>query len=276
MINPKLTHSLYFILSMLILIMSCSGEDMNDDPTPSIGPSSITISHLSIYEKLPRSTRVGKLSTDVSEGVIIYTLVDGEGSTHNSDFKIESIFLKTSKVIDFEDGSSKQIRVKVSNGASEYEESFTININDLEGDYPKLSSNSFEANTEMPRAFGADNGNVSPDLELVNIPNNTNYIALSMIDEDDNGSYHWAVWNIPSDKTNIKKDQTWSSGVIEGNNSFGEGYIGPFPPSTHNYKISAYFLTEDLDLKVHEFERLETEMMGKLIAHTSINGKYTP
>lgn len=271
MLNLRLSGC-YFVLFLFVLALSgCSEEE----PLPQ-GPTTITITHQSIYEKLPRLTSVGMLGTDVTAGALQYILVSGEGSTHNTEFKIEANFLKTFRSFEHADGASRNIRIKVTDGTNEYEQVLTINITKLEGDSPAITSMSFIHNGEMPKEFGADNGNVSPDLEIANVPANAKSIALSMIDEDDNGSVHWRVWNIPTDKTTIKSNQTWDAATVEGNNAFGEGYTGPFPPSTHRYKIIAYFLSEELSLEADQFGKLESEMIGKLIAQASIIGKYTP
>lgn len=271
MLRLNLCGGYIIIFSLFVLFNGCSEEE-----PMVVGPTTITLSHQSIYEKLPRLTGVGMLSTNVSAGTIRYVLVAGEGGTHNAEFKIEANVLRTFRNFKHADGASKSIRVRVTDGTSDYEQALTINILKLEGEDPEIASASFEHNDEMPEEFGADNGNVSPDLEITNVPTNATSIALSMIDEDDNGSIHWRVWNIPVNKTSIRRNQTWDSGTIEGNNDFGEGYTGPFPPDTHRYKISAYFLSESLNLDASEFGKLESEMIGKLIAHTSITGKYTP
>ena len=274
MISLKFRQTTLSPLFILLVTFLCSCG--KEEAPMHLGPTSITLNNLSIYEKLPTLTSVALLGTNVDEGTIRYTLVSGEGSTHNSEFKIESTTLKTFKKFAFEDGSTKQIRIKVNDGIAQYEQTFNINVLKLEAEEPKLTSASFVNNGEMPREFGADNGNVSPDLEITNIPTQAKSMAISMIDLDDNGSYHWAVWNIPTDKSSISKNQAWGSNVTEGNNSFGEGYTGPFPPLTHTYKISVHFLSEQLSLQPDDFPKLESEMIGKLIARTSLSGKYKP
>lgn len=271
-INKKQTLLVPLVILFGTFFYSCGEEEA----PVHIGPTNITLNNMSIYEKLPSLTSVALLGTNVTEGTIRYTLVPGEGSTHNSEFKVESTTLKTFKKFAFEDGSTKQIRIKVNDGIAQYEQTFNIDILELAGEEPKLTSSSFINNAEMPREFGADNGNVSPDLQIENIPAQSKSIAISMIDLDDNGSYHWAVWNIPTDKSSVSKNQSWSTGVTEGNNSFGEGYTGPFPPSTHTYQISVHFLNETLGLQPDEYGKLESTMIGKLLAKASLSGKYKP
>lgn len=271
--RPRLNK---YILNILIVfssltIIGCGGEDPLTQ-----GPSSITLSHQSFYEKLPKDTNVAILGTNASTGNISYSLVSGEGSTHNAEFKIESNFLRNAMNFNHSDGTTKEIRIKVSDGTSDYEETFVIDILKLEGEEPEVTSASFLNNANMPDEFGADNGNVSPDLELSNVPSNCNSIALLMIDEDAVGSVHWAVWNIPNSTTSIRRNQSWFMDTVVGDNSFGEGYIGPFPPTTHRYKTTAFFVSEKIDLESSEFGKLKSEMTGKLIAQASINGKYTP
>lgn len=268
-------HTPFFIGLLFISIFLFSNCGKEEAPLH-IGPTSITISHQEIYENLPSLTSVGLINTNVTEGTIRYTLVAGEGSTNNSEFKIEGTVLKTFKKFSFDDGSVKEIRIKVNDGTAQFEQAFTVTILKFDGEEPKLTSSSFVNNAEMPQEFGADHGNTSPDLAIENIPSQAKSLALTMVDIDDNNSYHWAVWNIPTDKNTISKSQSWGTGVVEGNNSFGEGYTGPFPPSTHTYKISVHFLTEDLNLQPDEFAKLESQMMGKLLARATLSGKYKP
>lgn len=264
-------NSLLLALFSCLLLCQCGESE-----EPLVGPSQITLSHQSIYEQLPAFTRVAKLETDINSNDIRFLLVSGDGSTHNSDFRIEGNLLKTQKVLDHSDGATREIRIKANDGTVDYEQSLTITINKFEGPIPSISSSSFNNNGVMPMEFGADHGNVSPDLTIENIPSQTQSIAITMIDIDASNSLHWSVWNIPSSFTMISSNQNWTTDTVEGDCAFGEGYVGPFPPSTHTYKITVHFLTETIDLTADQFGLLESEITGRLIAQASIFGKYEP
>ncbi|MBX2817192.1 MAG: YbhB/YbcL family Raf kinase inhibitor-like protein [Saprospiraceae bacterium] len=260
-------RQLFFLMASLSLI-ACDKED-----GPS-GPSSLEISHNSVYELLPAKTVVATLSSQTPNAS--FRLIAGDGDAHNSDFEILGSILRTTKRFEEDGGGVKSIRISVSDGTGSFEKQFDIEVKDFVGTYPTLSSKSFEDGDEMPREFGADNGNVSPDLDVSNIPTETQSMVLIMTDLDDGNSIHWTVWNIPSSKSRISKNESWQAGIIEGNNNFGEGYTGPFPPSKHRYEINLYFLEGSLNLTPEEYVKLSTSMVGKIIAQTSIIGTYAP
>lgn len=139
---------------------------------------------------------------------------------------------------------------------------------------PSLES-TFQNGDFMPSESGKDNGNVSPQLTIKNVPQNTVEMVLTMRDIDHNDSWHWAIWNIPPTKTDISKGETWSGvPVTKGNNDYGTNYVGPFPPSVHRYKITVYFLKEKISLGPAFYKGLPTAMEGKIISDVSITGKY--
>lgn len=266
------TRLLFICLSSLLfaLLTNCGEEAVS-------GPTRISLNNDVIYELLPANTNVATLSTDVDDSAINFRLVSGEGGTNNNDFVIKGTILQTQKKLNFSDGNSRSIRIQASDGMTTYEQVITITLNQFTGTYPTITSSSFENNGQMPKDFGADNGNVSPDLDITDVPANTVSILLTMNDLDDGNGYHWAVWNIPSDKTKISKNEMWNQGnVVVGDNNYGTGYTGPFPPTEHRYQITAYFLTESLDLAAGDFQLLIPTITGKIIAQTSILGKYRP
>ena len=259
-----------FLFALLCLCSSCGKED------PIIGPTSLNSTNNNIYELLPAKTIVSRLSTNITATNIRYLLVAGEGDTHNQQFETNGDLLRTKTKLNFTDGPTRSIRIRATDGVSEYETALTINVQAFEGTYPIITSPSFENNGQMPRSFGADNGNISPDFDITNVPTNTGSMALIMRDLDDGGSIHWAVWNIPPDKTRIFQKEVWGDNVVVATNAFGDGYVGPFPPSEHRYETSIYFFTEMLPLGEKELSSLLPDNGGKLIAQSAIIGKYKP
>lgn len=262
--------TLGFLLSLLLF--SCNKEDIPEV----IGLQEIFISANSIYERLPRESNVGILTTDENDLSTRYKLVEGEGDANNNDFLIQGTILRTNSVLDFNDGDELSIRIQANSATRSVEQIITIEVKEFKGTYPTLTSPSFMEGELMPREFGADHGNMSPDLTIENIPTETISILLTMNDLDDSKSWHWAVWNIPPDQTFIPRSVNWTSSIIEGNNDFGMGYIGPFPPVEHRYEISAYFLTQEIDLEPKDYGKTLAVIPGTVIAQASIIGRYQP
>jgi len=270
--NQIRTCKFAYILLLSTFILSCGSEDIIIDNAP----KSLSLSHAFIYENLPAETNVAQLSTDSDITNPKYRLVSGEGADDNGDFIISSVYLQSRKAFAFKENAIKRIRIRVNNGAEFFEQDFEIELKPYQHDYPKITSNSFMDRSEMPREFGADNGNISPDLLIENPNEAAVSMAIIMTDLDDNASIHWAVWNIPIEMTVIKRNQAWNEGITVGNNTFGDGYIGPFPPSKHRYEISIYYLNSLLPLEPSDFRMLEIEMIGTLTAQASIIGTYSP
>ena len=272
MLGTKLRFTVLLLLLITIIVgeWSCSKEMAED------GPTQIFLSNQSIYEKLPRNTILAELSTDVEDTGRRFTLVSGEGDDHNTEFEIKGNILRTRDVLSVDNGTTRSVRIRTSGRSSDFEAVATIEVMPFTGVYPTITSPSFQHNQQMPREFGADFGNVSPDLHIDDIPANTMSIMITMKDLDANGTLHWALWNIPPTKDRINKGESWPSGVVQGKNTYGEGYVGPFPPSEHRYEIAATFLTKNIDLTPSEYTSLTLATVGNMIAYTSIIGKYKP
>ena len=241
--------------------MNCKKDDEGADPESQFQtPTIINLSHTSVYEKLPAGTIFSILTTDVSGSSVGFGLVAGEGDTDNALFEVKGNQLITKSILQYSDGNSRAIRLKVFNGTETFESPTTISVNEFSGTYPSLSSPSFDDDGQMPTGFGANNGNQSPDLEIMDVPIGTDKMVLTMIDLDFSDSYHWAVWNIPASKTSIDKNQVWTGGVVVGTNDFTTGYFGPSPPDEHRYKFTVYFLDSSISLQIDKHRDLPTSM----------------
>lgn len=139
---------------------------------------------------------------------------------------------------------------------------------------PQLES-SFANGDLMPAKYGKDHGNVSPPLTIKNVPDGTVEMVVTMRDIDHNDSWHWAVWNIPKNKTSISEGETWSgTSTTVGSNDYGTGYVGPFPPSEHQYEITVYFLSQKINLMKTAYSSLPTVISDHIIDQVSIIGRY--
>lgn len=108
-----------------------------------VGGSSITFQSTlsnSVNEEASIGTLVGSLLADDEDSSIhTFTLVDGNGDTHNSLFSISGTDLVVNGFIDYEQISSLSIRVQASDGELTYSKILTINVNDV-NELPIISS----------------------------------------------------------------------------------------------------------------------------------------
>ena len=114
---------------------------------------------------------------------------------------------------------------------------FTLSSTDItEGEYMDLK---FGASEEFS---GDSRGqNISPELEWSAVEGATSY-AIEMIDLDYSDAIHWRIINIPASSTSLPQGVIPTYEEMESlENDYGvRGYTGPFPPTTHNYKITVY------------------------------------
>jgi hypothetical protein len=141
----------------------------------------------------------------------------------------------------------------------------------------KLTSSAFVDGGNIPSKYTCDGVNISPPLEISDVPEGTQTLALVMDDPDaPMGTFdHWLVWNIPKETREILEG-TEPQGV-QGRTDFGKlGYGGPCPPfGTHAYKFKLYALNKKLDLREGSSKReLENAMKGHIIEEVVLTGKY--
>lgn len=142
----------------------------------------------------------------------------------------------------------------------------------------ELKSPAFEKGGRIPAKYTCDGDDVSPPLEIGDIPEETETLALVMDDPDaPMGVFdHWVVWNIPADTTELPED-TQPDGT-PGRNDFGRlDYGGPCPPSgTHTYRLRVYALDRDLDLPRGSAKgELQREMEGHVLDESLLTGDYS-
>jgi Raf kinase inhibitor-like YbhB/YbcL family protein len=139
-----------------------------------------------------------------------------------------------------------------------------------------VKSAAFTENGMIPSDYSCDGKEVSPPLNISNIPANTKSLAIILHDPDapmQGGFTHWVVWNIAPDG-NIPED---FKGADQGLNGTGQaGYKGMCPPSgTHHYHFKIYALDTKLDLdKKTDKAALEKSMQGHILADADFVGLY--
>ena len=115
-----------------------------------------------------------------------------------------------------------------------------------------ILSPDFADGAKIPKACTRLGGNRRPTLRIAGVPANAKSLAIICHDPDApgrDGFYHWTVWNLPPETTEIAAD-TLPNGAVEGITSWGRsGYGGPQPPfGTHRYQFFVYALNAVLDI----------------------------
>jgi Raf kinase inhibitor-like YbhB/YbcL family protein len=139
----------------------------------------------------------------------------------------------------------------------------------------KISSPAFQHNGLIPSKYTCDGENINPTLNIEDIPQGTQSLALVVDDPDaPMGTWdHWTVWNIPlSDQ--IKENSV--PGTEGMNSARRRNYGGPCPPfGTHRYFFKVYALDTKLTLNPNSNKKdLEKAMQGHTLAKGEIIGKY--
>lgn len=141
----------------------------------------------------------------------------------------------------------------------------------------KLTSPEFDFEEKMPEKYGFMGENINPELQIENVPEEAEALALVLKDPDAQDAagktwLHWLIWNIPADAEIIEED---SSPGVEGETDFRETeYNGPNPPDgEHVLEFELYALTEKLELGkgegLQEFERIvEDKVMETAVLKT--------
>ncbi len=160
-------------------------------------------------------------------------------------------------------------------------------LNTQKGDISmKAYSPDFKTEGFIPINYTCQSEDISPEIIIENIPENTKSIALICDDPDAPvGTWvHWVIINIKVDSSkviiprNIPKTQEVLNGAKQGINDFKRiGYGGPCPPpgSPHRYFFKIYALDTFLNLD-GEFTKADVEraMQGHIIAQYKFYGLY--
>ena len=147
----------------------------------------------------------------------------------------------------------------------------------------KLESSAFRNGGDIPRKYGYKTENLSPPLQISEIPEGTKSLVLIMDDPDAMGAVgkvwvHWVLWNISSDTKEIFENSIPNNSV-EGKTDFDEiGYGGPAPPDKeHTYIFKLYALDEILNLKQGAIKTEVEELMEKhILTEAILEGKFAP
>jgi phosphatidylethanolamine-binding protein (PEBP) family uncharacterized protein len=98
----------------------------------------------------------------------------------------------------------------------------------------KITSSAFQEGANIPSKLTCDGADISPPLQIADIPSDAKSLVVIVDDPDAPGGLftHWAVWNTPP-QTSAVGGGSAPKGV-QGTDDFGKsGYGGPCPPSVH-------------------------------------------
>lgn len=142
----------------------------------------------------------------------------------------------------------------------------------------KLTSPAFTNNERVPSEYTCQGQDINPQLEISDIPENTQSLVLIVDDPDSpSGTWiHWILFNIPLISA-ISEDSV-PQGAVQGKNSFGENaYNGPCPGSgSHRYFFKLYTL--DITLNLNEGAtktQVEQAMQNHILDEAQLVGVYS-
>lgn len=139
----------------------------------------------------------------------------------------------------------------------------------------ELRSTVFSHNGHIPPLYTCEGEDISPPLEVSNLPEGVKTLALIVEDPDAPNDVfdHWLLWNIHPNEAIAEGGNPG----ISGTNSFGKtGYGGPCPPSgSHRYFFKVYALDTDLNLPAgSDKHQLLDAMKGHVLAEGQLMGHY--
>ncbi len=144
-----------------------------------------------------------------------------------------------------------------------------------------IASKAFATGTEIPSKYTCQGVNVSPPLEIGEVPGEAKSLALVVDDPDaPRGTWvHWVLYNLPPSTRSVAEGVATAAlaGARDGRNDWKvTGYRGPCPPSgSHRYFFRLYALDTFLpDLHEPTKAALEKAMEGHVLAEASWMGVY--
>ncbi len=142
----------------------------------------------------------------------------------------------------------------------------------------QLTSPAFGNGKSIPQRYTCKGQNISPPLDVNNVPNEAKSLALILHDPDAvNGDFvHWIVWDLPASTTKIGEASLPPSAMTGSNSAATTGYSGPCPPAgsgTHHYHFELYALNKQLALPAETTrEQLEKAMDGFILSQANLIG----
>lgn len=142
----------------------------------------------------------------------------------------------------------------------------------------EITSPAFENNQKIPVKYTCDGDDVSPPLEIKEVPKEAKSLVLIVDDPDaPTGTWvHWVVYNIDPSVFSIEENTMPQKGM-EVLNDFGKkAYGGPCPPTgPHHYHFKLYALKKMLEVdSLATKEDVELAMEGSILEQVELVGIY--
>lgn len=146
-----------------------------------------------------------------------------------------------------------------------------------------VASATIQPGEPIPTQHTCDGANRSPALDVTDLPEGTQTVALIVDDPDAPTAepfVHWLAWNVPaSGGTASLPEGGTPSGTVEGaNGADGTGYTGPCPPredGAHTYRFTAYAVDRSLPLEEGASRgALEDALSGHVLATGRLSATY--
>jgi Raf kinase inhibitor-like YbhB/YbcL family protein len=140
----------------------------------------------------------------------------------------------------------------------------------------ELTSPAFENDDVIPTEHTCDGADQSPPLAWSGAPDGTRAFALLVTDPDAGGFVHWALADIPGDRTELAAGEGDSVGTAARNNFGRPGWGGPCPPSgEHRYVFTLYALDEPMGLTdTPDPSLVQGALQGRVLAEAELTGRY--
>ncbi len=150
----------------------------------------------------------------------------------------------------------------------------------------EIKSYAFQHDGRIPDKYTCDGENISPPLEISDVPENTQSLVLIMEDPDVPKEVrpeqiwdHWVVFNIPPETSSIPEN---TNPGTKGKGDYPKlDYGGPCPPPQYEPKEHRYFFklyALDIKLSIPEGstkEKLERTIEGHVLTKTELIGLYS-
>ncbi len=141
-----------------------------------------------------------------------------------------------------------------------------------------LKSPAFEHMGNIPQKYTCQGENISPPLQISNVPEKTESLILIMEDPDAPGITvtHWVICHLEPSTNEISEGEHIKDAII-GKNMMGKNeYMGPCPPfGKHRYFFKLFALNKKLDLNnTTRKKQLLKASKGHIIEQTELIGFY--
>lgn len=143
-----------------------------------------------------------------------------------------------------------------------------------------VSTPAFDDGSVIPAEFTCDGADVSPELNIVGIPEDSLSLVLIVDDPDAPlGTWdHWLEYDVEAGPGSFDIPRNAGAVGVQGINSWNlTGYMGPCPPQgeEHQYFFTVYALNTMLDLPPEsDSDQVRQAMEGRIIDSVELTGTY--